>query len=181
MTTPSLYERVLGERFVLLAPAVQRFHRLAGRVVLHGLVRTDPPASWLAKLVAMVLGTPRHAIEGALRFELEADPGSERWTRYFPRHTMSSQLRWKDGRIEEHLGAVRLTFDLHPADSVLRMHLVRMRCLGISCPRRLMPRITAEETGHGDQLHFRVIAALPWVGTVASYRGHLVLGSERAP
>jgi hypothetical protein len=41
-----------------------------------------------------------------------------------------------------------------------------------------MPRIVAEETGAGDQVHFRVVAALPLVGTVASYRGHLDLSSE---
>jgi hypothetical protein len=58
------------------------------------------------------------------------------------------------------------------------MRLLRLRLLGVPCPRRLVPRVTAEESGDGDRLHFRVAATLPWVGTVASYRGHLVLPSE---
>jgi hypothetical protein len=55
-----------------------------------------------------------------------------------------------------------------------------MRFLGVPCPRWLMPRIVAEETGNEGRLHFRVAAALPLVGVVASYRGHLDLSAEEA-
>jgi hypothetical protein len=176
--TLSLYERVMGERFALLPSAVQRFHRLRGQVVLHGRVQTDAPATWLAAVLARMLGTPRHASEGALRFELDAGTDVEHWTRHFPQRTMSSRLQWRAGRVEERLGAARLSFDLTAGEGALRMRLVHMRFLGVPCPRWLMPRITAEESGDGEHLHFRVTAALPWLGTVASYRGHLVLASE---
>jgi hypothetical protein len=171
----SLYERVMGERFARLPVAVQRFHRLSGCVVLHGYVQTDAPATWLAGALAVLLNTPRHASEGVLRFELDASPDVERWTRHFPQRTMSSRLRLRDGCVEEHLGAARLTFELVAGDGALRMRLVRLRLLGVPCPRWLMPRIIAEEAGDGGQLHFSVSAALPWLGTVASYRGHLAL------
>jgi hypothetical protein len=102
----------------------------------------------------------------------------ESWIRQFPTLTMTSQIRLVDGQVEERLGAVQLTFKLAAVDGTLKMELARMRFLGVPCPKWLMPRILAEETGTEDRLHFRVIAALPLVGFVASYFGHLDLGSR---
>lgn len=173
MTAPSLYERAMGDSYALLPAAVQRFHRLSGRVVLHGSVQTHAPASSLARVLAFCLGAPQRASSGPIRFELDASPVVERWTRCFPTQTMTSRLRLVAGSVEEQLGAARLTFQLLAADGRLEMALTRMRFLGVPCPRWLLPRITAEESGDDDRFHFRVCAALPWVGTVASYHGHL--------
>lgn len=100
MTSPSLYQQVMGADFERLHPALQAFHRLAGRHELRGWVQ----------------------IEGRLLMRLE-----------------------------------------------------RLRFLGIPCPRWLMPRVLAEETGDADRLLFKVEASLPWIGTVTRYRGHLVI------
>jgi hypothetical protein len=159
---------------------VQRFHRLAGRVVLQGSVRIEAPPSWLAVALALCLGTPRRATEGALRFELEAQPDAERWTRHFPERTMTSRLRLQDGLIDEQLGAARLRFALAAQAGALHMHLVGLRFFGMPCPRWLLPRITARETGTDDRLHFHVSATLPWIGSVATYSGHLVLVAQEA-
>jgi hypothetical protein len=44
MTRPlSLYEQAMGEAFARLDPALQSFHRLAGRHELQGRVRTGAP------------------------------------------------------------------------------------------------------------------------------------------
>jgi len=172
---PSLYEQVLGADYARLPPAVRRFHRLTGRVVLQGHVETRAPATWLAGVLARGLGTPRQAGAGALRFEVDAGPDAETWTRHFPAQTMSSRLVLVAGRLVERLGPASLTFHLSADEDGLRMRLAGLRVLGIPCPRWLMPRVVAEETGVGDDLHFDVSATLPLVGRVASYRGHLEL------
>lgn len=168
----------MGADYGRLPLAVQRFHRLTGRTVLHGFVETDAPGSALARLLAYCLGTPRSASSGPLRFVLEAGPDMESWIRHFPAQTMTSRMRLVGGQVEEQLGAAQLTFDLAAVDGTLKMELARMRILGVPCPRWLMPRIVAEETGSEDQIHFRVVAALALVGVVASYRGHLDLSSK---
>jgi hypothetical protein len=94
---------------------------------------------------------------------------------------MTSRLRLQDGLIEEQLGAARLRFALTAAEDALHMHLVGLRFFGVPCPRWLLPRLTAQETGIDDRLHFRVSAALPWIGTVASYSGHLLLEALATP
>ena len=173
MSPLSLYEQVLGASYVRLPAAVQRFHRLAGRTVLNGWVETRAPSSWLARVLGLCLGAPRGSSSGPLRFELEAGPQTETWTRHFPTRTMTSHMRLVAGQLEERLGAARLTFNLTAGENKLSMQLVRMWFFGVPCPNWLMPRVVAEETGISDQLHFHVTAALPFVGSVASYRGHL--------
>lgn len=176
-----MYERVMGDSFATLPRAVQRFHRLSGRAELHGWVETHPPQTLLAHLLALCLGTPRRASRGPLRFVLEAGPDGERWTRCFPRQTMRSRMRLVAGQIEESLGLARLRFVLSASSGTLRMELCSLRFLGLPCPAWLRPRIVAEEVGTDEQLRFRVSAALPWVGVVASYRGHLDIGPEPRP
>ena len=176
----SLYERVMGADFATLAPALQRFHRLAGQHVLHGLVETEPPASWLGRTLARGLGSPLMATTGTIRFELAAAPTRETWTRHFPSRTMRSRLQFDDGRVTEHMGLARMTFTLEAIDGRLHMRLQRLRFLGVPCPAWLRPRIVAEETGDGDRLHFRIEAGVPGLGRVVGYRGHLVVPGESA-
>jgi hypothetical protein len=179
---PTLYQRALGASYERLPLAVRHFHALRGHTVLEGWVETEAPGSVVARLLAMTLGTPRHAARGMLRFELQATAEGERWTRHFPARTMRSTLRLVNGRIVERLGATRLTFTLGTERAALRMSLTGLRFLGLPCPRWLMPQIVAEETGRGGRLHFRVSARLPLIGQVAGYRGHLDLPTgERAP
>lgn len=173
----SLYEQLLGHRYGELPEAVKRFHRLRGTHALFGEVRTWAPANWCAKLFAMGLGTPRSGGEGPIRFELEAAAGEERWTRFFPTQTMSSVLALGDGEVIEHLGPVRLHFELAlGAQGQLSMRLIRLKCLGLPCPRWLMPCVTADEFGEApDVLRFEISASVPWVGRVAAYSGYLKL------
>jgi hypothetical protein len=171
-----MIERALAEDYARLPPAVQRFHRLQGRHVLQGWVQTQAPATRLAHALARLLGTPRRACTGRLRFELEAGPDTETWIRCFPGDTtMRSQLRRAGGEIEERLGPARLVFQLGVSGQALTMGLARLSFAGLPCPQWLLPRLVAEERGSEQQLHFVVSAALPLLGLVVSYRGHLDL------
>ena len=175
-----MYEQVMGAEFSTLGMAVQRFHRLSGYHELQGWVETMAPHSVLAKLLAFGLGTPMRASQGPIRFELQAEPNRETWTRFFPTQVMRSTLHRRKREIVESLGAARLTFELAATEKRLVMRLLRLHFLGLRCPAWLAPRIVAEEAGAGDQLQFRIEATVPFVGVVASYRGHLVLPKEMA-
>lgn len=179
MRGPSLFERVLGDRFAALPASLQRFHRLSGRHELQGMVDTDPPASPGGRVLAWCLGTPTRATHGTIRFVLEAAPDVETWTRHFPGRTMRSRMHVASGHVVERMGAARLAFALDVDDGRLRMRLQGMRFLGIPCPAWLRPRLVAEEAGdasaQGERLHFRIEAGVPLLGRVVGYRGYLVL------
>ena len=93
---------------------------------------------------------------------------------------MSSRLRLEGSQLVERLGAARLVFTLDELDGRLLMRLESLRFLGIPCPAWLRPRLVAEETGEGDRLCFRIEAAVPGLGRVVGYRGHLVVPHETA-
>ncbi len=175
MPTTSLYEQVLADRYETLPPTVRRFHRLTGHHHLTGWVQTRAPATWLARLLARGLGSPRETGEGALQFELHAAIEGEVWTRHFPGRTMRSCLQLVGGRLQERLGLTQLTFQLEASTEALNMRLVHLKFLGLPCPRWLMPRIVAKETGLGEHLNFEVSAVVPGVGAVVYYCGYLQL------
>jgi hypothetical protein len=174
-----LFQTVMGDAFERLAPPLRRFHGLRGTHALQGRVQTEAPATRAARWLARCLGAPHEATDGAIRFELHAGPGLETWTRRFPRHVMHSQLSGAGLRLVEQLGAVRLYFTLLEQEGALRMQLDGLRMFGVPCPRWLLPRVHALETGHEGAVFFDVRAALPGLGTVSAYRGHLVLPAER--
>ena len=171
----------MGESFGRLAASVQQFHRLAGTHVLHGWVEVHAPKTIVAKLLARLFGTPLTANEGPIKFELDARPLEETWTRHFPSRVMTSHMQLLDGRLMEKLGAARLTFDLHEKNAQLHMQLFRLQFLGISCPTWLMPTVIAEETGTDGRLYFHVRAEVRWIGLVASYQGYLSLSNGQSP
>ena len=181
MSQPSLYEQLMGAQFDRLPVAVQRFHRLSGRWSLEGWVDTEAPSSAAARWLARALGAPRHSTSGPIRFELDAQPHAEQWTRHFPSRTMISRLGRAGAFMEERLGASTLRFRLHATTIGLSMELHSLRFLGVPCPRWLLPTVVAQEHGDGDTFHFLVQATLPLIGVVASYQGHLVLQPERQP
>ena len=180
MKTASMYEQAMGESFNTLPLAVQRFHTLVRCQELHGWVDTHAPSTLAARVLALCLGTPRRATSGPIRFELHAAPDAETWTRHFPGRKMTSRMCLDARQVVEHLGAVRLTFDLCEAGGQLEMRLTGLHFLGVRCPRWLLPKVIAEETGQSDRLHFRVQASLPAIGTVASYRGHLTISEKES-
>jgi hypothetical protein len=133
----SMYETLMGPAFERLAPSVQAFHRLQGVHVLDGWVRTEAPASCLAHLFAVCLGTPTKQSEGVIRFELDAKQGDELWIRHFPLSTMKSRLRLIEGTLTECLGITRLSFGLDEVDGVLVMR--RTGCAALASRARAGP------------------------------------------
>lgn len=170
----------MGPAYPRLAPVLARFHALSGPHRLQGHVLVEAPATWLARILALALGAPQRAAQGPITFELEAGADAEVWTRHFPAQTMRSTLRGVAGTVVEHLGAARLTFDLHEANGRLVMQLQQLHFCGIPCPAWLRPQVVAEETGVGNALHFKVQATVPGVGRVVSYQGHLVVPPDAA-
>jgi hypothetical protein len=176
----SLFQAVMGEAFGRLAPPLQHFHSLKGRHALEGRVQADAPLSRAARVLALCLGTPREAMTGVIRFDVDASIDRESWTRHFPQHVMRSRMQRDGDQLVESLGPVRLHFTLVERGGALHMHLTVMRILGLPCPRWLLPAVHAVESARDGAVCFDVRASLPWTGTVSAYRGHLLLPAQRS-
>lgn len=174
----SMYEIALGPDYRRLHPAVQRFHRLAGRVQLQGQVRCTRAAHWFGRLLAWTLRAPRSEAEGPLRLEIDAGVLREHWVRHFPGCTMVSTLKLHQGVVVERLGLARLQFRLREQEGGLVMQLERLHFLGLPCPRALQPRVLARERDEAGRFCFEVEAHVPGLGRVVGYSGHLLLPPE---
>lgn len=177
---PALFQRVLGSGWPSLHPALQRFHSLRGHHELHGEVRTEPADGALGRLLGLAMRIPRSAQSGPLRFTLDAQPDSERWTRHFPHTTMMSAMALRGGALVERMGPASFHFALVAREGALELQHCGMRVLGLPWPRFAQPAILAREHGEGDRLCFEVEARLPFVGRVVRYTGWLAV-PERPP
>jgi len=180
MDHASLYRRVMGSDFAVLAPELQRFHSVQGRIRLSGsctiLGAETAPARWIGRL----LGLPPACFEAPMSFVLDADAEREIWERGFPGRRMVSCLRARGTRLVERLGPVTLWMDLEPADRLLIMRLKKVSVFGLPWPSFLLPRLSAVERTEAGRLHFDIEIGLPVLGRMVAYRGHLDLATAEA-
>lgn len=174
----SLYRQVLGTDFDLLAPELQRFHSMAGRVELSGKCSVEGPQSIAGRLLGAMFALPKATSETLFRFELDADARQETWRRHFPGRRMVSHMRVGKGMLAERFGPVKLHFKLEADDGQLTMLLRSVTVFGIPAPSFLMPVVLAHERGALGKLHFSVSARLPLLGRLAAYHGYLDLAKE---
>ncbi|HLL31738.1 MAG TPA: DUF4166 domain-containing protein, partial [Allosphingosinicella sp.] len=169
---PPLYERVMGERFADLPPAVRAMHEVLRDGGASGEAQVTGGRNRIARLLARAFGFPT---EGAHRLHLafaERD-GRERWTRDFSGRTFSSELAERGGGLTERFGLVRFAFGL-PSDSTGLRMIIRRWWLGpLPLPLFLAPKSEAREWEEGGRFHFEVPIALPLLGPLIHYRGWL--------
>jgi hypothetical protein len=178
---PTLYERVLGNQYDTLSPAVARFHRLQGRIRIQGECAIEAARHPLLRTCARWLRLPLTDARQAFHFTLDAGPKREIWCRHFPDREMKSRLfSSPSDQLFEQLGIAKLEFDLHVEDGRLSMQLRSVRVAGIPLPMRWMPEIWAFEIGSGSRFEFDVGARWKRCGTLVAYRGHLDLESVEA-
>jgi hypothetical protein len=173
-----LYRQVLGNDFELLAPELQHFHSMRGRVELSGRVAVKGPDSAAGRVMSALFALPEATAETPFRFELEAGAAQETWRRHFPRRVMVSKMRAGAGVLVERFGPVSFHFRLQADHGRLDMLLRSVTVFGIPAPRWLMPAVMAQETGAQGKLYFSVAARLPLVGLLAEYRGYLDVACE---
>ena len=171
-STPALYERVMGEEFKTLAPAVRRMHEVYGDAGAEGRGEVAIGSSAMARLICRIMRFPpagSHPVHVAFG---ECD-GVERWTRDFGGHRFSSVLRQRGPFMRERFGPLSFRFDLSNDNSGLKMELRGWSALGVPLPLAFAPRIEAAEWEEQGRFNFSVDVALPLIGRVIRYSGQL--------
>ncbi|CAN5410341.1 hypothetical protein BH10PSE17_BH10PSE17_26990 [soil metagenome] len=178
-----IFVRALGDAFEDLAPALRRFHSLAGEHGFRGEVSTLAPGTWLARLCAWIARTPSAHDRAPFDFELSASPGHQIWIRCFADRRMRSVLTGDTVRgvaaILERVPLARFQFTPSVREGALHLELAGFRVIGIAVPRFGWPRVRAVERQEGeDRVGFDVEAALPLIGRVAAYRGWIAVPGD---
>jgi hypothetical protein len=171
---PTIYERVLGERFGSLTPALRRFLADASGGLAVGHLRVTRADGRLRNAIAAGMGIPP---AGEYETQLEVSPlgDGQRWRRQFGRFALETTQREHRGLLLESSGPASIGFELVVEESSLLFLPRRAWVFGIPIPLWLAPRIEAENSpaesgGWRVQVHFGV----PLLGQVAKYEGDVI-------
>lgn len=170
--SPSLYQRVMGDRFALLPPEMQAIHDIFRDGGAAGEAGVTGAATPLAAFIARLVGFPkpgRHRLHVHFR-ELD---GRESWTRDFEGRRFRSHLTQQGRWLVERFGPFRFAFDLSSDGRGLTMVMQRWWIGPLPLPLWLAPRSTAREWAEDGRFHFDVPIALPLIGQLVHYRGWL--------
>lgn len=167
-----LYRRVIGPDYDRMPEPVRRMHDVIGDAGAVGLGRVRRGRSLLARIVCAVMRFPPEG-DHQLHVAFEERDGVERWTRDFGGKTFSSELSQSGRRLVERFGPMRFSFDLPSDESGLTMVMRGWSIFGIPMPLWLAPKSEAREWAEGENFCFDVPIALPGIGIVVHYSGHL--------
>jgi hypothetical protein len=175
MSGLSLYQRILGDSFGQLCPAVRKLHAITTDFCAAGHCTIERGNGWLVNLLAWMAGMPQAGRNVALAFSISVQHGREVWTRDFAGHRFHSVL-WTDNgtTLLEHLGPVRLEFRLDVQGGGLRMLLQRGLLFGVlRLPFFCLPKVTTIESCELGYYRFEVQVDWPLLGPVIRYCGVL--------
>jgi NAD(P)-dependent dehydrogenase (short-subunit alcohol dehydrogenase family) len=176
---PSLYARVMGERFAALPAAVRRMHGVFRDDGASGQAVVTRGRGLLARVVNAAMGFPPDG-ERALHVSFAEENGVETWTRDFGGHRFRSRLSQRGAYLVERFGPLRFAFDLPGGPQGLAMVLRRWWVGPVPLPLWLAPRSPAREWEEGGRFHLDVPISLPIVGPLVHYRGWLSLRPDTA-
>jgi len=95
--TPTLYQRVLGDRFAALHPTLQRFHSSphGGRGV--GMLQVTRAPDVIRSLVATLMRLPPASDATPVTLEVLPEANGERWRHHFGRHRFETLQTERQG------------------------------------------------------------------------------------
>jgi hypothetical protein len=168
-----LYQRVLGQQWHDLAPAIRAMHKLAGDGAGQGTGQVRRGKSLLARLLGAIMRMPPEG-DHDLHVTFSECNGIERWERNFGGHCFSSELSQQGTRVVERFGPLRFHFDLPVRGSELSMVLRKWSFVHVPMPIILAPKIEAREQMDGNgKFRFDVSVGQPAVGEIVHYSGSL--------
>lgn len=177
---PSLYPRLLGDRFHELPAPVARLHRLDGVAVWTGRADVRRGHNPVARIIAMVCRLPADGADQPLEVVFTPDGrGGETWERHFGRRRFVSHQSERGDLIAERVGPVTLHLRPEASADGLNLRLVGARLLGLPLPSVLLPEVrTRESAGADGRYNFAVEAHLPLFGLLVAYAGWLTSPSS---
>jgi hypothetical protein len=176
MPEPTLYRRVLGDRFAELHPPLQAFHACQPRSIASGPMAVEHGSGWAARWIAWLLGVPPEAADGTVVLEVSCADGVETWQRTFGRGQLPGKRlttwQWQRGPLlVEASRLVAVGFDLQVREGGLLFVTRRVWWCGVPVPRWFGPLIAASAVPAGEGWIVDIRIAGPLVGTILRYSG----------
>lgn len=177
ITSASLFQRVLGNTFGQLAPAVQRGHQPGVALVMSGQASVRRGSGLLARVLCRLIGFPAAGDALLVRVVMQAQGAGERWERCFGTQRFESRLSQGQGAqqrlLVEQFGPLRIHIALAVVEGALHWKVRSGTLWTIPLPGLLLPSGDSREYASGGRFHFDVEVAHPLAGRIVQYRGWL--------
>ncbi|MDE1152412.1 MAG: DUF4166 domain-containing protein [Micavibrio sp.] len=174
---PSLYQRLLGERFSTLPAAVQALHDLQADIEYAGTCDVTRGSNPFCRFICALMQLPPAGQAQALRVQFRADHGREHWTRIFGTKKFYSLQYAQSELLFEKINIITLAFQVTAAPEKLSLALRQVYLLGLPVGSIFRPQVTADEYAEGDIFKVRVHVTLPLFGLLVRYAGSLAKAS----
>lgn len=179
-----LYRRVLGSRFDKLPRQVRDMHDVQSTATATGTCEIDRGRNPIARLIGRVFKMPPAGADVPVTVTFVPTDGREIWCRDFCGarfQTVQESCPDNPGHLIERFGVMAFLLEVPVTEHGLSLELRRVSLLGIPLPRRLWPRIKAEERVVDGAFAFDVSLKLPLAGPMIHYRGILRKDAARQP
>lgn len=183
--TQPLYRRLLGDDYDRLPQPIRSMHDIGQRLEAHGVADIRRGNNPISRLIASILRFPAEGRGVPVHIALERDGEREIWRRDFAGSKLTTIQEpgtgRADGLLVERFGPIAFLIRLVATGDELRLEPVTARFLGCPLPRWLLPIANAYEQTVGGRFVFDVDIALPVLGPLIHYRGHLAPGESASP
>jgi hypothetical protein len=174
-----LYERLLGDGWNELAPAVRLAHTTCKQLSLTGCFQITHGRGRLARCVAVMAGLPRESLSARTKLFVEPRGDKEVWHRAFDGVVLkTTQRAGRESLLVERFGAFEFRFALTVKEGGLFYRQVGVAFLIGPIPimlwKKLAPHVAAHESpGTGWTTDVSVEISVPLIGRIMSYKGSL--------
>jgi hypothetical protein len=178
-----LYQRLLGDAWAALPPALMVMHGGSG-VTATGVAQVERGGGLLSRLTAALVGFPAAGRDVALAVHFQAHDGAggkgELWQRTFAGKSFSSLqtagYRRAENLLSERFGPFTFGLALMLKDDKLHLITRRWNFLGLPLPMALAPGGEAYEFVDNGRFCFHVEINHALTGLIVRYRGWLAPG-----
>jgi hypothetical protein len=171
MASPSLYRRILGERFDALPEVLRRFHDAPGGGQARGTFRVERGAGRVRNALASLLGMPEAGTDVPIRLQVIVEGERERWVRHFHQRRLET-VQWMRGDLlMEAFGSTTFSSALVIAGSCLRYEFRRAWVAGIPLPRGMAPFVDGNVDAGEGGWRVSVRIGAPFFGELVHYEG----------
>lgn len=172
-----IFRQVLADAWKNLPAQIRALHEIDDHKSFAGRATVTRGDSWLARLLAWVMGFPPAAKNIPVSVTMRRREDKEKWLRNFAGHTFSSEMSIGDGDfshlIFERFGPIKFAMALVVNSDGLMYQPQGWTFLGIPMPSFLAPAGKMLEFVQDDRFNFHVAITLPLAGPVVSYTGWL--------
>lgn len=171
----TVFQRALGSEFAELPEPIRALHSCLVPTKFRGQSDVDGGATFVARLIARVVGFPNAQKAIPVEVNLDANEDREIWVRTFGGRPFRSVLRQgkNSGEVIERFGPLHFTIALKVKEGLLLYPAIGAKLFGmIPLPKFLLPvSETSEFVDDQGRFNFDVDISLAPFGRIVRYRG----------